>query len=93
MSRRQNALTLLVQKADAVARIIHSTYALTLCDRTENALTLLIQNADSMADVVRKADAVARVVRSTFAMTLCIRKEKYHDTPRPEGRCRGMRRP
>ena len=48
-----------------------------------NALTLL----------VRKADAVAHVVRRTFALTLCVQKVKCPDTPRPEGRRRGARRP
>ena len=36
---------------------------------------------------------MVRVVRSAFAMTLYVRKEKCTDTSRPEGRCRGKRRP
>ena len=59
-----NALTLIVQKADAVVCVVRTTFALTLCVRMANALTLL----------VRKADAVARVVRMTFALTLSVFK-------------------
>ena len=69
---RKNALTLLVQKADAVAHAIRTTFALTICvcktraaSGRKNALTLL----------VRKADAVTHAVRTTFALTLCVRKE------------------
>jgi len=57
-----NALTLRFQKADAVACVIRTTFALTLCTQKRNALTPL----------VRKADAVACVVRTTFALTLCV---------------------
>jgi len=55
-----NALTLRVQKADAVACVVRTTFALTLCVQKRNALTLL----------VRKADAVASAVRTTIALTL-----------------------
>jgi len=55
-----NALTLRIQKADAVACVVRTTFALTLCVQKRNALTLL----------VRKADAVASAVRMTFALTL-----------------------
>jgi len=58
VSRRKNALTLLVQKADAVARVVRRTFALTLCVWKKFALTLL----------ARKVDAVAHVVRTTFAL-------------------------
>ena len=61
-----NALTLLVQKVDAVAYVVRTTFALTRWVQKPNALTLL----------VRKADAVACVVRTTFAMTLCICKTR-----------------
>jgi len=60
-----NALTLRVQKADTVACIIRTTFALTLCVQKRNALTLL----------VRKVDAMASAVRTTIALTLCIRKK------------------
>jgi len=60
-----NALTLRVQKADAVAYVVRTTFALTICVQKRNAQTLLVRNAD----------AVACVVRMTFAMTLCIRKK------------------
>jgi len=60
-----NALTLRVQKADAVACIVLTTFALTLCVQKRNALTLL----------VRKADAVASAVRTTIALTLCVPKK------------------
>jgi len=59
-----NALTLRVQKADAVACVIRTTFALTLCVQKRNALTL----------VVRKADTVSCVVQTTFALTLCVQK-------------------
>ena len=52
-----NALTLRVLKADAVACVVRTTFALTLCVQKRNALTLL----------VRKADAVACVVRTTLS--------------------------
>jgi len=55
-----NALTLRVQKADAVACVVRTTFALTLCVQKRNAVTLL----------VRKADAAASAVRTTFALTL-----------------------
>ena len=60
-----NALTLRVQKADAVACVVRTTFALTLCVQKRNAQTLLVQ----------KADAVACVVQTTFALTLCVRKK------------------
>ena len=63
--QKANALTLLVRKADSVARVVRTTFALTLCVQKGNALTLL----------VRKADAMACVVGTTFALTLCIRKK------------------
>ena len=52
-----NALTLRVQKADAVAWVVRTTFALTHCVQKRNTLTLL----------VRKADAVASAVRTTIA--------------------------
>jgi len=60
-----NALTLRVQKADAVARVVRTTFALTLCVRKKFTLTLCVQ----------KADTVACVIRTTFALTLCVRKK------------------
>ena len=59
-----NALTILVPKADAVACVVRTTFALTLCVRMANALTLLVQ----------KADTVARVVWTTLALTPCVWK-------------------
>ena len=61
-----NALTLLVQNADAVACVVRTTFALTLCVQMANAVTFLVQ----------KADSVARVVRTTFALTLCVCKTR-----------------
>ena len=58
----ENALTLIVQKVDAVVCVVRTTFALTLCVWMANALTLLFQ----------KADAVALAIRMTFALTLCI---------------------
>jgi len=55
----------LVQKADAVARIIRTTFALTLC----------IQKGNTLIVLVRKADAVALAILTTFALTLCVRKK------------------
>ena len=60
-----NALTLRVQKADAVACVVQMTFALTLCVQKRNAVTLL----------VRKADTVASTVRTTIALTLCVQKK------------------
>jgi len=60
-----NTLTLHIQKADAVACVVRTTFALTLCVQKRNSLTLLVQ----------KADAVASAVRTTIALTLCIRKK------------------
>ena len=60
-----NALTLRVQKAGAVACVVRTTFALTLCVQKQNALILL----------VRKADPVASAVRTTIALTLCVRKK------------------
>ena len=60
-----NALTLHVQKADTVACVVRTTFALTLCVQKRNALTLLFQ----------KADAVAIAVRMTIALTLCVWKK------------------
>jgi len=60
-----NALTLRVQKADAVACVVRKTFALTLCVQKRNALTLLVQ----------KADGVASAVRMTIALTLCVWKK------------------
>jgi len=37
-----NALTLRVQKADAVARVVRMTFTLTLCIRKKFALTLSV---------------------------------------------------
>jgi len=37
-----NALTLLVQKLDAVARVVPTTFALTLCVRKKFALTVSV---------------------------------------------------
>jgi len=37
-----NALTLRVQKADAVARVVRTTFTLTLCVRKKFALTIPI---------------------------------------------------
>jgi len=37
-----NALTLCVQKADAVARVVPTTFALTLCIRKKFALTVSV---------------------------------------------------
>jgi len=37
-----NALTLLIQKLDAVARVIPTTFALTLCVRKKFALTVSV---------------------------------------------------
>jgi len=37
-----NALTLRVQKADAVARVVPTTFALTLCVRNKFALTVSV---------------------------------------------------
>jgi len=59
-----NTLTLRVQKADAVARIVRMTFALTLWVQKKFALTLCVQ----------KADTVACVVRTTFALTICVWK-------------------
>jgi len=55
----------LVQQADVVARVVRTTFSLTLCVQKGNALTVLI----------READAVARVVRTIFALKLCVRKK------------------
>jgi len=55
----------LVQKIDVVARVVQTTFALSLCIQKGNALTVL----------VRKADAVTRIVHITFALTLCVRKK------------------
>jgi len=60
-----NALTLRIQKADTVARVIRTTFALTLCVWKKFTLTLCVQ----------KADTVACVVRTTFALTICVRKK------------------
>ena len=40
--QKANALTLLIQKADAVARVVRTTFALTLCVQKGNSLTLLV---------------------------------------------------
>ena len=40
-----NALTLRVQKADAVARVVRTTFALTLCVGKKFALTLCVRSA------------------------------------------------
>jgi len=37
-----NALTLSLQKADAVARVVRTTFALTLCVRKKFALTVSV---------------------------------------------------
>jgi len=72
-----------VRKADVVACVVHSMFAMTLCVPKENALTLLVQKADVMQRVIRKADAMA----------LCVRKAKCPDTPCPDGRYRGTHCP
>ena len=60
-----NALTLSIQKADAMACVVRTTFALTLGVQKRNALTLLI----------RKADDVAGAVQTTIALILCVRKK------------------
>jgi len=60
-----NALTLRIQKADAVACIVRTTFTLTLCVRKKFALTLCVQ----------KANTVACIVRTTFALTICVPKK------------------
>jgi len=40
--QKGNALTLLMRKADAMARVVRTTFALTLCIQKGNALTLLV---------------------------------------------------
>ena len=61
-----NALTLRVQKADAVACIVRTTFALTLCVQKRSALRLL----------VRKSDAVASAVWTTIALTVSVCKKR-----------------
>ena len=56
---------LLIQKADAVAYIVRTTFALTLCVQKGNTQTVLVW----------KADALVRIVRTTFALTLCVWKK------------------
>jgi len=53
------------KEADAMAGVIWTTCALTLCIQKGNPLTVL----------VRKGDAMAHLVCMTFVMTLCIQKK------------------
>jgi len=70
------AKTLLVQKADAVARVVRTTFALTLCVQKGNALTVFVRKADAMARVVRTAFTLTLCVRKTFALTFCVCKTR-----------------
>jgi len=54
----------LIQKADAMAHVILTTFALTLYIQKGNALTVLI----------RKADAMVCIICTIFALTFCICK-------------------
>jgi len=71
-----NALTLRVQKADAVARVIPTTFALTLCVRKKFALILCIRKADTVACVVRMTFALTISVRKKFALTVSVCKKR-----------------
>ena len=67
-----NALTLFVHKADAVACVVRTTFALSLCVQKGNALTLLVPKADAMAGVVRMTFALTLCIRKKFALPLCV---------------------
>jgi len=70
-----NALTLRVQKADAVACVVRMTFALTLYVQKRNALTLLVRKADGVASTVRTTIALTHCVRKKFALTVSVCKQ------------------
>ena len=57
--RLYRALTLLVQKADAMACVVRTTFALTLCVRMANALTLLVRTTFALTVSVCKKRAAS----------------------------------
>ena len=71
-----NALTLRIQKADAVACAVRTTFALTLCIQKRNALTLLVQKADTVASAIRTTIALTLCVRKKFALTVSVCKKR-----------------
>jgi len=70
-----NALTLRVQKADVMARVVQTTFALTLCVGKKFTLTLCVQKADTVACVVRTTFALTIWVRKKFALTVFVCKK------------------
>ena len=71
-----NALTLRAQKADAVVRVVPTTFALTLCVQKRNALTLLVLNADTVASAVRTTITLTLCVQKKFALTVSVCKKR-----------------
>ena len=68
------AKNLLVQKADTMACIIQTTFALTLYVQKGNALTVLMQKADAVAYIIHMTFALTLCVWKKFALTFCISK-------------------
>jgi len=71
-----NALTVRIQKADAVACVVRTTFALTLCVQKRNALTLLVRMADAVASAIRMTIALTVCVRKKFALTVSVCKKR-----------------
>jgi len=81
--QKGNALTVLIWKADAVARIVRTRFALTLCARKTFALTfciwrLMLHPEGKYPDTPRQDDICLNTLRP---------EGKCSNTPHPEGRC------
>jgi len=78
-----NALTLRIQKADAMARVVRTTFALTLCVRMADALTLRVRMADALTLHVRMSDALTLRVRKADGVVCVVRSDLCTDMHRP----------
>ena len=62
------AKTLLIQKANAVASVIRTTFALSLCVQKKSALTFCVYKTRC----VQNANALTPLVRTTSALTFSL---------------------